>query len=172
MEIEKDPSNDQKLKDYFKPVASVLEGLNTHEKVRSKSSHRIRYEAEVEILRKKLGDLESIRNQLGLSQRKICQLLFVDPSAWTRWTKGGDAPPHIYRALQWYLALQDKYPALDVNFWLSTVPRANPSLEMRSTAVELAEQEIRSLKKQMKMLMIANFCTSLLVIGLLLRILL
>lgn len=91
---------------------------------RAKSALRLKYEAESEVLRRKLGDLEQIRATLGLSQRKICQLLFVDPSAWTRWTRRGEAaPPHIYRSLQWYLALEEKYPALDVHFWLSSVSR-------------------------------------------------
>jgi len=89
---------------------------------RAKSSLRLRYEAETQVIQRKLGDLESIREKLGLSQRKMAQLLLVDPSAWTRWTKGDDqAPPHIFRMLQWYLALEEKYPALDVNFWLNTV---------------------------------------------------
>ena len=89
---------------------------------RAKTSLRLRYEAEAHVIEKKIGDLEAIRMKLGLSQRKIAQLLLVDPSAWTRWTKGADqAPPHIYRMLSWYLALEEKYPALDVNFWLNTV---------------------------------------------------
>jgi hypothetical protein len=92
---------------------------------RSKSSLRLRYEAEVSVIKRKLGDLETIRNLLGLSQRKMCQLLFVDPSAWTRWAKHGEEPPpHVYRMLTWYLALNDKYPAMDVNFWIHTVARA------------------------------------------------
>jgi len=96
------------------------------EKKRTKTSQRLKYEAECEVLKRKLGDLEQIRGQLQLSQRKICQLLLVDPSAWTRWTKmPATVPPHIYRMLQWYLALQDKYPALDVSFWLSTVSRVS-----------------------------------------------
>jgi transcriptional regulator with XRE-family HTH domain len=96
-------------------------GTPTH---RAKSSLRLKYEAEAQVLRARLGDLESIREKLGLSQRKICQLLLVDPSAWTRWTRSGEvAPPHVYRMLQWYLALNDKYPALDAAFWLSTVSR-------------------------------------------------
>ena len=89
---------------------------------RAKSSLRLKYEAETHVIERKLGDLETIRERLGLTQRKMAQLLLVDPSAWTRWTKGDDeAPPHIYRMLQWYLALEEKYPALDVNFWLNTV---------------------------------------------------
>ncbi len=69
-----------------------------------KTSQRIRYEAEVAVIQKRHGGLEEIRNSLGLSQRKICELLLVDASAWTRWTKEGEkAPPHVYRALAWYL---------------------------------------------------------------------
>lgn len=91
---------------------------------RSKSSLRLRYEAEVEVIKRKLGSLEDIRNQLGLPQRKLCQLLLVDPSAWSRWIREGeDAPPHIYRMLQWYLALEEKYPALDPGFWLQSVAK-------------------------------------------------
>lgn len=111
---------------------------------RSRSSLRLRYEAEVLTIKKKIGDLEYIRETLGLTQRKICQLLLVDPSAWTRWTKRGeDAPPHIYRALQWYLAIQDKYPALDVNFWLSTVSRVTNPDEI---GIKRHEEKIASLE--------------------------
>jgi hypothetical protein len=78
---------------------------------RIKSSSRLAYEAEVLFLKKQNGELEVIRERLGLSRRKICQLLLVDPSAWTRWTQpGGEAPPHIYRALDWYLAGMEKDP--------------------------------------------------------------
>jgi len=109
-------------------------------KSRSKSSLRIRYEAETEVIRRKLGTLESIRGQLGISQRKMCQLLLVDPSAWSRWVREDeDAPPHIYRMLQWYLALQDKYPALDVGFWLSTVSRDGASTIEERVSAGLAQ---------------------------------
>lgn len=58
-----------------------------------------------------IGDIETIRKTLGLSRRKICKLLLVDPSSWTRWTKSGsDAPAYIYRSLQWCLAIMEKYP--------------------------------------------------------------
>lgn len=78
---------------------------------RIKSSNRRAYEAEVLFLKKQNGELEVIRERLGLSRRKICQLLLVDPSAWTRWTSpGGEAPPHIYKALDWYLAGMEKDP--------------------------------------------------------------
>ncbi|MBK7842626.1 MAG: hypothetical protein IPJ71_02865 [Bdellovibrionales bacterium] len=78
---------------------------------RSKTPLRLKYEAETAVIQKKIGHLEDIRNSLGLSRRKMAQLLLVDPSAWTRWTKNEDsAPPHIFRALQWYMALIDKQP--------------------------------------------------------------
>lgn len=124
--------------------------------VRAKSSLRLRYEAEVELIKKKLGGLEAIRETLGLSQRKMTQLLLVDPSAWTRWTRGPaeDAPPHIYRALQWYLAIQDKYPALDVNFWLANVSRQADHIgnERRDQKLEQVTEEIERLRREIERL--------------------
>jgi transcriptional regulator with XRE-family HTH domain len=114
---------------------------------RVKSSLRLRYEAETHVIERKIGDLESIREKLGLSQRKMAQLLLVDPSAWTRWTKGEDAaPPHIFRMLQWYLALEEKYPALDVNFWLKTVSQVSENLAQS----QKAERERRETDKRLQ----------------------
>ncbi len=116
---------------------------------RLRSSQRMRYEAEVGLVRKKLGDLETIRKRLGLSQRKICQLLLVDPSAWTRWIRSGDdAPPHIYRMLQWYLALEEKYPALDVNFWLNTVARGDEVDRLEALRQEISQVKIAALQSE------------------------
>ena len=78
---------------------------------KNKSSLRMKYDAEVSVIKSKIGDLDEVRKSLGLSQRKISQLLMVDPSAWTRWTNGTTPPPaSVYRALQWYLALIEKHP--------------------------------------------------------------
>ena len=77
----------------------------------AKTSLQMKYQAEVNVIKSKIGDIEEVRQTLGLSRRKMCQLLLVDPSAWTRWTKTGRVPLHIYRALQWYMALIDKEPA-------------------------------------------------------------
>ena len=90
---------------------------------RGKTPLRMRYDAELRLIRARVGNLEDIRGKLGLSRRKICQLLLVDPSAWTRWTAaGGDAPPHIYRALEWYLLLSEKDPRalMPIGSWSST----------------------------------------------------
>lgn len=76
---------------------------------RSKIPLRQRYLLEKERIRQEHGDLEQIRLTLGLSQRKVCQLLLVDPSAWTRWNKSG-APPHIYQALRWLIELRKSNP--------------------------------------------------------------
>lgn len=77
---------------------------------RTRSSRRFKYEAEVQVIKQQIGDLEAIRTKLGLSQRKMCELLLVDPSAWTRWLKTDAVPPHVYRALSWYISHTEKSP--------------------------------------------------------------
>lgn len=69
------------------------------------------YLLEREKIKNEIGDLEKIRINLGLSQRRICMLLLVDPSAWTRWNKT-EAPPHIYQALRWLLELRKVNPEI------------------------------------------------------------
>src|SRR5262245_16869396 len=54
---------------------------------RNKTALRMKYEAEARVFLQKYGGLENIRKNLGFSQRKISQLLLVDPSAWSRWVK-------------------------------------------------------------------------------------
>lgn len=89
---------------------------------RSKTSLRLIYEAQTQVIQKQIGDLESVRLKLGLNARKICQLLMVDPSAWNRWTRpGATAPPHIWRALQWYMIVQEKLPGLTPQFFIERV---------------------------------------------------
>ena len=102
MEIEKPVE-----KGYISPsFPSTKRHLN-----RAKTALRISYETEIELIRKKIGSIDEVREGLGLSRRKMCQLLLVDPSAWTRWGKNpNQIPPHIYRSLQWYLALIEKHP--------------------------------------------------------------
>ena len=82
------------------------------------------YEAQVAVIQKQSGDLEKIRMDLGLSSRKMAQLLMIDPSSWTRWTRQGDqAPPHIWRALQWYLILREKIPGLTPHYFVGQDPK-------------------------------------------------
>lgn len=112
---------------------------------RSKTSLRINYEAQVAVMRRQMGSLESVRLELGLSQRKIAQLLMVDPSSWTRWTKQGDeAPPHIWRALQWYMALREKIPGLTPHYFTGT----NPQVLHQKALAELDQERDQRLQQQ------------------------
>lgn len=95
------------------PISSQSAGLDGEQLLegssRSKTPHKILYAAEVKVFKAQHGGLEEIRQKLGYSRRKMCQLLMVDPSAWTRWMKDEDrVPAHIYRALEWFLALNQK----------------------------------------------------------------
>lgn len=106
-----------------------------------------RFRFEVDQIKEKTGGLEAIRKTLGLSQRRICLLLLVDPSAWTRWNKTGqDAPPHVYRALQWLLALQDRYPELKNPYWLAGLVQTNHPPPSGIAEFEKTHQEIQKLK--------------------------
>ena len=95
-------------------------GRHVVRRARSRTAHRLKYEAQVDVIKRQVGDLEDIRQKLGLSRRKMCQLLMVDPSAWTRWMKEG-APPSVYRALEWYVLLQKESPHQAHSYWLATV---------------------------------------------------
>jgi len=116
---------------------------------RISSALRMKYDAEVALVKHRWGDLEAIRKNLGLSQRKICQLLFVDPSAWTRWTRNeGDAPPHIYRALSWFLLLQEKHPETAPYQWLQAVARPQlPEIEIQKIRSKLESELQAQLQK-------------------------
>jgi transcriptional regulator with XRE-family HTH domain len=110
--------------------------------VRSKTSLRMHYEAQVSVLRRQMGDLESIRLGLGLSQRKMSQLLMVDPSSWTRWTKQGDeAPPHVWRALQWYSILNEKIPGLTPQYFMNQSPQVLHQKALQELESEKAERQ-------------------------------
>lgn len=118
---------------------------------RARSSLRQRYEAEARVIERRIGGLEKARETLGLSQRKMAQLLLVDPSAWTRWTQQGQgAPPHVWRALAWYLALQDKYPALDAAFWLQGVARSADGDRISQNADEIRAAKLQTRSLELK----------------------
>jgi hypothetical protein len=131
-------SVDAKVQEILEQIKFKEPEVGIEAEIRAQSSQRMRYEAQVEVLKRQIGTLEEIRLKLGLSRRKICQLLLIDPSAWTRWTKNGeDAPPHIYRALEWYLLTEEKHPSLGSAFWLSSVARGT------QTSVQSLEPEIQ-----------------------------
>lgn len=123
---------------------------------RSKTSLRMHYEAQVSVIQKQIGNLEEIRGNLGLSQRKMAQLLLVDPSSWTRWTKQGDeAPPHIWRALQWYLALREKIPGLTPQYFITTNPQVLHQKALKELDLERQEriENMENLTQKLQTLM-------------------
>lgn len=120
---------------------------------RSKTSLRMHYEAQVSVIQKQIGSLEQIRGDLGLSQRKMSQLLMVDPSSWTRWVKQGDeAPPHIWRALQWYLALREKIPGLTPQYFLGSNPQVlhQKALQELDLERQVRREEIEKLSQELR----------------------
>lgn len=123
----------------FTKNPDILENEANTPLFRKKTSLRMRYEAEAKVILEQLGGLEEIRLRLGLSQRKICQLLFIDPSAWSRWLKKtSHIPPHIIRALQWYLELEGKNP--DWQQWRSQVLKRQPDPNWDSWKKQIENQ--------------------------------
>ncbi|MDZ4676188.1 MAG: hypothetical protein SGI74_01655 [Oligoflexia bacterium] len=72
---------------------------------RQRSSRRLRYEAQAKVFSQEKGSLDGIRNELGLRPSQICEILKVHPSAWTRWVRKNQAPPHVFQMLEWYMEL-------------------------------------------------------------------
>ncbi|QDK45494.1 hypothetical protein DOM22_10200 [Bdellovibrio sp. ZAP7] len=137
--LEKDVSNEGYIEGSLNPSFEIEAGEDTP---RSKTSLRMHYEAQVSVLRRQMGDLESIRLGLGLSQRKMSQLLMVDPSSWTRWTKQGDeAPPHVWRALQWYSILNEKIPGLTPQYFMNQSPQVLHQKALQELESEKAERQ-------------------------------
>lgn len=172
-EVEKSP-------DFF-PAAKPELSLDP----RLKSSLRLQYEAQVRVIQTQIGGLEKARETLGLSQRKISQLLLVDPSAWTRWTRDGEkAPPHIWRSLQWYLTLKEKIPGLTPQYFLQSDPKVlheKTLIKMESESRERKaltsqfQDEIRHLQaetlrlKRWNQVFIGGFVVCAVVLGMVLR---
>lgn len=104
------------------------------------------YAEEVQRIKSEIGDLETVRQRLNLSARKISQLLMVDPSAWSRWTKNEDqAPPHIWRSLNTHIKLLD----LQNQAQISVGPEQLQALSKDSST---AKKEVDGLKVQIEQL--------------------
>lgn len=139
---DKNPDKDTKKHDHLSDnlsndsTSSVEETDSLNR--RGKTSLRMLYEAEAAVIIKKIGPLEDVRQRLGLSRRKISQLLMVDPSAWTRWTTGETPPPpHIVRSLQWYLAL------------IKEQPEWHPRMMFNSSGM-ITKKQLEELKQKLK----------------------
>lgn len=99
--------------------------------------------AELADLRRRYGSLESIREELGLSRRQICERLFVDPSAWSRWTAGGEdrAPLRTYKSL---VTMLEQNRANAARMSTGSSPTATESDEL-SSPVHVTRNEAISL---------------------------
>ena len=97
-------------------------------------------------LRKRYGNIEDIREELGLSRRQICERLFVDPSAWSRWTAGGQdrAPARAYKSL--VAMLEEKR---------HSVPAAN-STRSTEEAVQTQPTRAESISLGWKLILLLN----------------
>ena len=130
----------------FQPSTDLsFENSASNSGVRSKTSLRLRYESEARVILRQLGGMEGVRKTLGLSQRKISQLLLVDPSAWSRWVKDeSKTPPHVIRALQWYLQLEQKDPSWVQ--WREFILKreADPGLDRWRKSIEAKVSQIPS----------------------------
>ncbi len=122
-----------------------------------KTPLRLQYEAQVEVIKKQIGELETVREKLGLSQRKICQLLMIDPSSWSRWVvKKDPVPPQVYRALQWYMALNEKIPGLTPQYFIGKDPEVLHQVAIRTMNQAISNeqhqrnQELESIKIELK----------------------
>ena len=74
-------------------------------------TYREKNELTAALIKKQIGDIEQIRISMGLNKKRMCELLLIDPSTWTRWCTGKTpVPPTVYRTLQWGLAVMDKHP--------------------------------------------------------------
>lgn len=138
------------------------------------SSLRMSYEAEVRVIRRQIGSLEEVRLKLGLSARKMCQLLMVDPSSWSRWVRAPSselqAPPHIWRALQWYMIVQEKIPGLTAEYFvgrsarsIESAPRDSASINQR---LQSLQAEVELLRKRWQQVRIAGLLAFTVVLGL------
>jgi hypothetical protein len=124
-----------------------LNAKGSRKKERSTGVLRQSYFQEKEQIIREIGNLDEIKFKLGLSQRKLCRLLLVDPSAWTRWNKTG-APPHIYQTLKWLLELQRVNPDMAVpRDFDSKITFIHTSAQEKILALEI---QIRELQKAIK----------------------
>lgn len=126
-----------------------------------RSSLRLRFEAEVEVLLMRYGSLEAMRKRLQLSRREICKILLVDPSAWTRWTSHDrTAPPHVYKTMALLMEKVEKNPEAfnaqnTQNADLNTLKKIEADLkkvevEMRQEQRVLNEQAQKELLSQIE----------------------
>ena len=125
--------------------------------------HREKNELTASLIKKQIGDIEQIRAFMGLNKKRMCELLLIDPSTWTRWTTGKtQPPPSVYRTLQWGLAVMDKHPEFHPLLIKQSQTLAEPAnsntLQSKDQQQQEQQQELEKLtteviyiKKNMKL---------------------
>ncbi len=127
---------------------AALDTQNTPSNKTSKETLKSLNIAEAALIKEQIGDIESIRKSLGLNKRRICQLLLIDPSTWTRWSTGKtEVPPHIYRMLQWGLAVMDKYPEVHPLSQFASINNLQKVQELSNRVIELEKKKARKTRK-------------------------
>ena len=114
---------------------------------------QVPYASEVGQIISKYGDLEDMREHLGLSRRAICQQLLVDPSAWSRWTKAGQAPAYVYQAIANLIYIEKlrqgeapglSAPAEKPSQWSLELDELQMQMaQMKTEKIQLSEQLLR-----------------------------
>ncbi|MEI7973805.1 MAG: hypothetical protein WCH11_05510 [Bdellovibrio sp.] len=134
-----------------------------------KNALRVKYEAQAYLIRKQIGDIPQILSYLQLSQRALAQLMLVDPSAVSRWIqKPASIPPSVMRALQWYMALQEKIPGLTPSYFVGRQTQSELArLETKASQENsLLREEIHLLRKMQKRIIWGLIFTLILSLGL------
>lgn len=131
-----------------------------HTTTRPKTALRLKYEAEVRAFKVRYISIENVRKTLGFSRRKMCQLLMVDPSAWSRWMKDETKiPPHIYRALEWLILAEEKNPDL-IRVMGAGLMSASPAKGVSDGAVLELNARIQQLEGEIEQLKTKNLASA------------
>ena len=133
----------------FKEIGSDLNFQDKRTRNEKKTlSVRDRNEMTASLIKKQIGSIEQVRTLMGLNKRKMCELLLIDPSTWTRWTTGKTEPPTwVYRTLQWGLAVMDKHPEFHP---LVTRQGVGKSEYKESKSLKKLMLEVDSIKKDLR----------------------
>lgn len=127
---------------------------------RPKTALRLKYEAEVRAFKNRYFSIENVRKTLGFSRRKMCQLLMVDPSAWSRWMKDESRiPPHIYRSIEWLILAEEKNPDL-IRVMGAGLMSATPSKGASDEAVLALNTRIQQLEGEIEQLKTKNLASA------------
>lgn len=142
------PLNQEKREAFRPPNKDPIENYDSN--ISAVDKQRLH----LEFLKKSIGPLEHLRHRLGLSQRKMSELLLADPTSWSRWIKKPDSMPStIYQSLFWYLQLR-KLNVADSSVAyekFSSLGRLNIESAKIKRTVDSLDHEVRKLRDELKL---------------------